>query len=247
MGTGSLQAASTAKHCPVPRHNHQKTFLIWINEEDHTRVISMEKGGNMKRVFERFCRGLKEVSVQQLLLCLPHEQAERGKQGSCGAGPLHTARTGCFMARAERLLVPLIQVERLIQERGWEFMWNERLGYILTCPSNLGTGLRAGVHIKLPLLSKVLPWPVLWGARLGLWGAQPRRCRTAWDPALDHAQVPLGGIGSSPACIPGWRGPGPRCQPGSAQGRTVDGAGDPPTGSCEQQGCCPREHLAAEP
>lgn len=33
-------------------------------------------------------------------------------------------------------------------------MWNEHLGYILTCPSNLGTGLRAGVHIKLPYLSK---------------------------------------------------------------------------------------------
>lgn len=47
------------------------------------------------------------------------------------------------------------KVERLIQERGWEFMWNERLGYVLTCPSNLGTGLRAGVHVKLPLLSKV--------------------------------------------------------------------------------------------
>ncbi|XP_031426425.1 creatine kinase S-type, mitochondrial isoform X1 [Clupea harengus] len=86
-------------------HNNEKTFLIWINEEDHTRVISMEKGGNMKRVFERFCRGLKEV-------------------------------------------------ERLISERGWEFMWNERLGYILTCPSNLGTGLRAGVHVRLPNLSK---------------------------------------------------------------------------------------------
>lgn len=86
-GTRSLQAASTAKHCPFPRHNHQKTFLIWINEEDHTRVISMEKGGNMKRVFERFCRGLKEVSVQQLLLCQPHKQAKRGTQG-CGAGPL---------------------------------------------------------------------------------------------------------------------------------------------------------------
>lgn len=47
------------------------------------------------------------------------------------------------------------QVERLIKERGWEFMWNERLGYVLTCPSNLGTGLRAGVHVKLPRLSKV--------------------------------------------------------------------------------------------
>ncbi|MBN3297107.1 creatine kinase S-type, mitochondrial isoform X1 [Amia ocellicauda] len=103
-----LIAAGMARDWPDARgiwHNFDKTFLIWINEEDHTRVISMEKGGNMKRVFERFCRGLKEV-------------------------------------------------ERLIKERGWEFMWNERLGYILTCPSNLGTGLRAGVHVRLPNLSK---------------------------------------------------------------------------------------------
>ncbi|CAG07812.1 unnamed protein product [Tetraodon nigroviridis] len=83
-----LTAAGMARDWPDARgiwHNNEKNFLIWINEEDHTRVISMEKGGNMKRVFERFCRGLK-------------------------------------------------QVEQLIQERGWEFMWNERLGYILTCP-----------------------------------------------------------------------------------------------------------------
>ena len=33
-------------------------------------------------------------------------------------------------------------------------MWNKHLGYVLTCPSNLGTGLRAGVHIKIPYLSK---------------------------------------------------------------------------------------------
>uniref|UniRef100_A0A8B9H5A1 Creatine kinase S-type, mitochondrial n=2 Tax=Astyanax mexicanus TaxID=7994 RepID=A0A8B9H5A1_ASTMX len=103
-----LTAAGMARDWPDARgiwHNNDKNFLIWINEEDHTRIISMEKGGNMKRVFERFCRGLK-------------------------------------------------QVEHLIQERGWEFMWNERLGYILTCPSNLGTGLRAGVHIRLPKLGK---------------------------------------------------------------------------------------------
>uniref|UniRef100_A0A4W5MPJ9 Creatine kinase U-type, mitochondrial n=1 Tax=Hucho hucho TaxID=62062 RepID=A0A4W5MPJ9_9TELE len=54
----------------------------------------MEKGSNMKKVFERFYRGLEEV-------------------------------------------------KRLIMEKGWKFMWSERLGYILTCPSNLGTGLRA--------------------------------------------------------------------------------------------------------
>ncbi|XP_061115753.1 creatine kinase S-type, mitochondrial-like [Conger conger] len=103
-----LTAAGMARDWPDARgiwHNNEKNFLIWINEEDHTRIISMEKGGNMKRVFERFCRGLQEV-------------------------------------------------ERLIMERGWEFMWNEHLGYILTCPSNLGTGLRAGVHVRLPNLSK---------------------------------------------------------------------------------------------
>ena len=33
-------------------------------------------------------------------------------------------------------------------------MWNEHLGFILSSPSNLGTGLRAGVHIKLPKVSK---------------------------------------------------------------------------------------------
>ena len=32
-----------------------------VNEEDHTRVISMQKGGNMKEVFSRFCTGLKKV------------------------------------------------------------------------------------------------------------------------------------------------------------------------------------------
>ncbi len=32
-------------------------------------------------------------------------------------------------------------------------MWNEHLGFVLTCPSNLGTGLRGGVHVKLPKLS----------------------------------------------------------------------------------------------
>merc|ERR1711900_70874 len=33
-------------------------------------------------------------------------------------------------------------------------MWNEHLGYVLTCPSNLGTGLRGGVHVKLPTHAK---------------------------------------------------------------------------------------------
>ncbi|CAM4727639.1 unnamed protein product [Leuciscus chuanchicus] len=45
-------------------------------------------------------------------------------------------------------------IEDLFKNKGHSFMWNEHLGYVLTCPSNLGTGLRAGVHVKLPNLSK---------------------------------------------------------------------------------------------
>ena len=44
------------------RHNDNKSFLVWVNEEDHLRVISMEQGGNMKEVFRRFCVGLTKVS-----------------------------------------------------------------------------------------------------------------------------------------------------------------------------------------
>ncbi|NXN61127.1 KCRB kinase, partial [Rynchops niger] len=103
-----LLASGMARDWPDARgiwHNDNKTFLVWINEEDHLRVISMQKGGNMKEVFNRFCTGLT-------------------------------------------------QIENLFKSKNYEFMWNPHLGYILTCPSNLGTGLRAGVHIKLPNLGK---------------------------------------------------------------------------------------------
>jgi creatine kinase len=46
-------------------------------------------------------------------------------------------------------------------------MHNEHLGFILTCPSNLGTGLRAGAMIKIPLLSARKDFKEICG-RLGL-------------------------------------------------------------------------------
>merc|ERR1719410_3399285 len=48
----------------------------------------------------------------------------------------------------------LNKIEEVMKEAGHEYMYSEHLGYILTCPSNLGTGIRAGVHIKIPHLSK---------------------------------------------------------------------------------------------
>ncbi|CAD7684378.1 unnamed protein product [Nyctereutes procyonoides] len=45
------------------------------------------------------------------------------------------------------------------ESKNYEFMWNPHLGYILTYPSNLGTGLRAGVNIKVPHLGKHEKFP----------------------------------------------------------------------------------------
>lgn len=64
-----LLSAGMARDWPDARgiwHNNKKTFLVWINEEDHTRIISMQKGGNMREVFTRFCNGLKKVSSSSL-------------------------------------------------------------------------------------------------------------------------------------------------------------------------------------
>jgi len=77
---------------------------VWVNEEDQMRIVSMEKGDNVKAIFTRFCNATEAVKE-----CLESE--------------------------------------------GYGFMHSEHLGYILTCPSNLGTGLRAGTMVKLPLFS----------------------------------------------------------------------------------------------
>jgi len=103
-----LLSSGMGRHWPDARGifaNNEKTFLVWCNEEDHMRIISMQKGADIKAVFQRFC---------------------------IAAG----------------------KVEEVCKAEGYDFMHNDHLGYILTCPSNLGTGLRASVMIKVPLLSK---------------------------------------------------------------------------------------------
>merc|ERR1719337_259532 len=44
-------------------------------------------------------------------------------------------------------------VQKVLKEEGYDFMHSDHLGWILTCPSNLGTGLRAGAMVQLPLVS----------------------------------------------------------------------------------------------
>ena len=53
---------------------------------------------------------------------------------------------------------------KVLKQEGKEFMHSDHLGWILTCPSNLGTGLRAGcmVKVRLKLNAQILlEWMVL--------------------------------------------------------------------------------------
>jgi creatine kinase len=44
-------------------HNVKKSALVWVNEEDHLRIISMEKGYNIRAVFDRFGGLVKAVET----------------------------------------------------------------------------------------------------------------------------------------------------------------------------------------
>ncbi len=81
-------------------------FSLWINEGDQIRIVSMERGGDVHRVFDRLVRGIAAI--------------ESGVRAQTGAG------------RA--------------------FLEDETLGMITCCPSNLGTAMRAGVHMRIPRL-----------------------------------------------------------------------------------------------
>ncbi|XP_064542042.1 arginine kinase [Drosophila montana] len=100
-GDRFLQDANASRFWPTGRGifiNKNRTFLVWVNEEDHIRVISMEKGGDLGRVYERMIIGVESLA--------------------------HSLK----------------------------FSHDKRLGYLTFCPSNLGTTIRASVHIKLPNL-----------------------------------------------------------------------------------------------
>ena len=100
-GDRFLEAANLNRDWPHGRgifHNAAKTFLVWVNEEDQLRIISMQSGSNIGEVFERLSRAAAKI------------------------------------------------------EETSEFAKDEHIGYITSCPTNVGTGLRASVHIKLPLL-----------------------------------------------------------------------------------------------
>jgi len=101
-GDRHLQHANACNFWPKGRgifHNNDKSFLVWVNEEDHMRIISMEQGSDVGKILDRLIRGIKAI------------------------------------------------------EKKVPFSRDERLGWLTFCPTNLGSAVRASVHVKLPKLS----------------------------------------------------------------------------------------------
>ena len=77
-----------------------RQFMVWVNEEDHLRIISMEKTSDLTSAYNRLSKAL--LSLDSLL----------------------------------------------------DFAWDDTYGYLTSCPTNIGTSMRAGVHIQLEKLEQ---------------------------------------------------------------------------------------------
>jgi len=94
-----LRSAGGYNDWPIGRGifmNKAKNFIVWVNEEDHIRIISMQKGASLKQVWGRLVKAIHEMETKL------------------------------------------------------EFVRHDKFGYLTFCPTNIGTGLRASVHVKVP-------------------------------------------------------------------------------------------------
>ena len=99
-----LVAAGIAADWPHGRGcyvSEDRSFIIWVGEEDHLRIMCMERGTVLNRVFDRLKAALDVVSGID----------------------------------------------------GLTFASSPDYGVVTSCPTNLGTGMRASVHIQLPRLT----------------------------------------------------------------------------------------------
>ncbi|KAL3125769.1 hypothetical protein niasHT_004219 [Heterodera trifolii] len=66
-----LQHANAYCHWPTGLgifHNAKKSFLVWVNDEDHIRIISMQNGGNVGQVLERLIKGVRAIESKATFL-----------------------------------------------------------------------------------------------------------------------------------------------------------------------------------
>merc|ERR1712166_711318 len=111
-------------------------------------------------------RGVFENTNKNLFVWVGEEDHLRivSMQGSRDAP---SAEGKNIKAVTARFMDACAEVQKVLKAEGADFMHNDHLGWVLTCPSNLGTGLRAGTMVKLPKVSGRDDWKTLC-AKMGL-------------------------------------------------------------------------------
>lgn len=102
-GDRFMDAAGINRDYPLGRGiftSRDRVVRVWVNEEDHLRIIAQSPGGNIANVFNR-----------------------------------------------------LIQMIKALEDK-LDFAFDRRKGFLTACPSNIGTAMRAGVHIHLEKLEQ---------------------------------------------------------------------------------------------
>ena len=105
-GDRFMDAAGINQDYPAGRGifiSRDKIVRVWVNEEDHLRIIAQSPDGDIARVFNR---------LQEMLKAL---------------------------------------TEKL------DFAFDRKKGFLTSCPTNIGTTMRAGVHIHLKNLEQNIP------------------------------------------------------------------------------------------
>ncbi len=102
-GDRFLESAGVNRDWPEARGiflSGDRRFAVWVNEEDHLRIISMQEGGDIRMTFERLVVGLQSLEKELAFAC------------------------------------------------------NKRLGFLSSCPTNLGTAMRASVLMRIPEMNE---------------------------------------------------------------------------------------------
>lgn len=102
-GDRFLDASGISNDYPIGRGIYitkDKSLIIWVNEEDHLRMISLKENSHIHKVFANLIKLESELS------------------------------------------------------KSIKFAYSEKFGYLASCPTNIGTGMRASVLIKLEKLGK---------------------------------------------------------------------------------------------
>jgi len=153
---GLMSLTGDLKGDYFPLHG-SKSYALKPNGMDHAKEEELRKGGNL----------FQEPDSTLLL------SSGCGRHWPDARGIFHNDNSNCFVWVNEEDQMRIVSMQKgdniqevfarfvhlcngvrdVLQANGQDFMWNQHLGYILTCPSNLGTGLRAGSLVKIPLVS----------------------------------------------------------------------------------------------